>query len=38
LKKKAAQDSYKVYSTADIEIKADRTKEEEEQAIRDFED
>jgi hypothetical protein len=34
LKKKAAQDSHKVYSSADVEVKADRT---EEQAMRDFE-
>jgi hypothetical protein len=38
LKKKAAQDSHKVYSTADVEIIADRTEEEEEQAMRDFEE
>lgn len=38
LKKKAAQDSHKVYSTADVEIKVDRNEEEEEQAMRDFED
>jgi len=38
LKKKAAQDSHKVYSTADVEIKVDRTEEEEEQAMRDFEE
>ncbi|KAL4929397.1 uncharacterized protein BDV17DRAFT_261756 [Aspergillus undulatus] len=38
LKKKAAQDSHKVYSTADVEIKGDRTEEQEEQAMRDFED
>jgi hypothetical protein len=38
LKKKAAQDSHMVYSTADVEIKGDRTEEEEEQAMLDFED
>ncbi|OOF96590.1 hypothetical protein ASPCADRAFT_206763 [Aspergillus carbonarius ITEM 5010] len=38
LKKKAAQDSHKVYSTADVEIKADRTEDEEDQAMRDFEE
>ncbi|KAF2241905.1 hypothetical protein BU26DRAFT_525015 [Trematosphaeria pertusa] len=38
LKKKAAQDSHKVYSTADVEIKAGRTEEEEEQAMQDFEE
>ncbi|KAJ5115223.1 hypothetical protein NUU61_000982 [Penicillium alfredii] len=38
LKKKAAQDSHKVYSTADLEIKGDRTEEDEEQAMRDFEE
>ncbi|KAJ9273691.1 hypothetical protein DTO212C5_325 [Paecilomyces variotii] len=38
LKKKAAQDSHKVYSTADVEIKDHRTEEEEEQAMRDFEE
>jgi len=38
LKKKAAQDSHKVYSTADVEIKASRTEEEEEQAMQDFEE
>lgn len=38
LKKKAAQDSHKVYSTADVEIKGDRTEEEEEQAMQDFEE
>ncbi|PYH76648.1 hypothetical protein BO82DRAFT_369227 [Aspergillus uvarum CBS 121591] len=38
LKKKAAQDSHKVYSTADVEIKENRTPEEEEQAMRDFEE
>ncbi|KAI9923367.1 hypothetical protein ASPWEDRAFT_403846 [Aspergillus wentii DTO 134E9] len=38
LKKKAAQDSHMVYSTADLEIRGDRTEEEEEQAMRDFEE
>ncbi|KAL4918680.1 hypothetical protein BDW62DRAFT_60788 [Aspergillus aurantiobrunneus] len=38
LKRKAAQDSHKVYSTADVEIKESRTQEEEEQAMRDFEE
>ncbi|CAG7997350.1 unnamed protein product [Penicillium salamii] len=38
LKKKAAQDSHKVYSTADVEIKGDRTEEEEEQEMLDFEE
>ena len=36
LKRKAAQDSHKVYSTADVEIKESRTQEEEKQAMRDF--
>ena len=38
LKKMAAQDSHKVYSTADVEIRSDRTEDEEEQAIQKFED
>lgn len=38
LKKKAAQDPHKVYSNADVEMKADRTEEEEQQAMRDFEE
>ncbi|KAM5476215.1 hypothetical protein MauCBS54593_000900 [Microsporum audouinii] len=38
LKKKAAQNSHMVYSTADVEIKTDRTEEEEEQAIQEFEE
>ncbi|KAL4814259.1 hypothetical protein BDW67DRAFT_186820 [Aspergillus spinulosporus] len=38
LKEKAAQDSHKVYSTADVEIKDDRTEEEEEQAMQEFEE
>ncbi|PYH93616.1 hypothetical protein BO71DRAFT_419943 [Aspergillus ellipticus CBS 707.79] len=38
LKKKAAQDSHKVYSTADVEIKGSGTEEEEEQAMQDFEE
>jgi hypothetical protein len=32
----AAQDSHKVWSTADVEIKKDRTDEEAEQTIDDF--
>ena len=36
LKKKAAQDSHKVYSTADIEIKLDRTPKEEDEALDGF--
>jgi hypothetical protein len=36
LKKLAAQDSHKVWSTADVEIKKDRTDEEANQAIDDF--
>lgn len=38
IKKKAAQDSHKVYSTADVEINATRTDEEEEQAMHEFEE
>lgn len=38
LKRMAAQDYHKTYSTADVEIKADRTEEEEEQAIQEFEE
>lgn len=38
LRKKASEDSHKVYSTADVEIKGNKTEEEEEQAMRDFED
>lgn len=38
LRKKAAQDSHKVYSIADVEIRTDRTEEDEEQAIQDFEE
>ncbi|CEO58445.1 hypothetical protein PMG11_03169 [Penicillium brasilianum] len=38
LKKMAAQDPHKVYSTADVEIKVDRTEEEEDEAIEDFKD
>lgn len=38
LKKLAAKDSHKVYSTADVEIKGNRTKEEEDEAIEDFAD
>ncbi|DAA79654.1 TPA_exp: Uncharacterized protein A8136_0427 [Trichophyton benhamiae CBS 112371] len=37
LKKMAAQDSHLVYSTADVEIRSDRTEEEEEEAIQKFE-
>lgn len=36
LKKLAAQNSHKVYSTADVEIKADRNKEEVKEAMEDF--
>lgn len=38
LKRKATQDSHKVYLTIDIEIKESRTQEEEKQAMRDFEE
>lgn len=38
LKKMAAQDPHKTYSTADVEIKADRTEEEEDQAFQEFEE
>ncbi|RMD41792.1 hypothetical protein DV735_g3306, partial [Chaetothyriales sp. CBS 134920] len=37
LKRKAAQDSHKVYSTADVEIKENMTEEEEDMAMEDFE-
>lgn len=36
LRKKAARDYHRVYSIAYVEIQADRTEEEEEQAMRDF--
>lgn len=36
LKKLAAEDSHRVWSTADVEIKTDRTEEEAEEAIDDF--
>lgn len=37
LKRKAAQDSHKVYSTADVEVKPTRTDQEAEQAMQEFE-
>ncbi|KAE8149486.1 hypothetical protein BDV25DRAFT_156211 [Aspergillus avenaceus] len=37
IKKLAAKDSHKVYSTADVEIKGDRNEEEEEDAMEEFE-
>lgn len=37
-KKRLPKIPHKVYLTADVEVKADRTEEEEEQAMRDFEE
>jgi hypothetical protein len=36
LKKLAAEDTHRVWSTADVEIKKDRIEEEAEEAIEDF--